>query len=85
MLTTIRSVTANTSGRVWLIRMTDALRLQLADQIQHLALLDHAQVVGRLVHDHQLGFPVDRARDGDGLALPPDRVSISWVKSGCGF
>ena len=44
---------------------------QFADKFEHFALLGNAEVVCRLVHDHQLGVPVDRARDGDSLALTP--------------
>ena len=46
-----------------------ALVAQLADQLEHLLLLGDAEVVGRLVHDHQLRVPVDGAGDGDRLAL----------------
>src|SRR6185312_549860 len=46
------------------------LFLELADELEHLLLLGDAEIVGRLVHNHQLGLPVDGARDGDRLPLP---------------
>ena len=43
--------------------------LSRCDQLAHLALLGHAERRGRLVHDQDLGLPVDRAADRDRLAL----------------
>ena len=69
-MTIERSETAKTSGqRVGDQDHRHALVAQLADELEHLLLLGDAEVVGRLVHDHQLGVPVDGAGDGDRLAL----------------
>src|SRR5580700_9248527 len=52
---------------------------EYADELQHLVLLGHPEIVGRLVHDHEPRVPIDRARDRHRLALPArqllDRLS----------
>ena len=69
-MTTMRFVTANTSGNVWLMRMTGTrFFAKFANQIEHLALLDDAKVVRRFVHDHEPRLPVNRPRNCHRLAL----------------
>ena len=66
--TTMRSATAKMSCRLCEMKMTPrALRLERLDQRDHLALLGHAEGGGRLVHDQELGVPVDRR----GRSRPP--------------
>lgn len=40
-----------------------------ADELQHLVLLGHAQIVGRFDHDHEPGVPIDRACNRHCLTL----------------
>ena len=47
----------------------EALRLQLLDQFRHHLRLVRAKRGGRFVHDQDLGVEIDRAGDGDRLAL----------------
>ena len=47
---------------------------QSPDELQHLVLFRNAEVVGRLVHDHELGVPVDGAGDRHRLALPAGQI-----------
>ena len=58
------------------MKMTATSRaLEAQDQLADLALLRHAERRGRLVHDQELGVPVDGAADGDGLALAAREVA----------
>jgi hypothetical protein len=52
-MTMMEFVTAKTSDSVWLMRMTaNPLLAQLANQLQHLLLLDNAKVIGGFIDDH---------------------------------
>ena len=48
----------------------DPLRLQLGDELVHLAGLGRTERGGRLVHDQDAGVEVDGPGDGHRLALP---------------
>src|SRR5713101_3069374 len=48
----------------------EATVTEALDQVEHLPRLIYSQGGGGLVHDHELGVPHHRLRDGDRLALP---------------
>src|SRR5712692_2063416 len=48
----------------------EATVTEALDQVEHLPRLIYSQSGGGLVHDHELGVPHHRLRDGDRLALP---------------
>ena len=74
--TTMRSQTENTSVRRWLMRMTrDALRLQGADEVEHVLDLAHRERRGRLVHDDELRVEGQRAGDRDRLLLAAGQLA----------
>ena len=52
--------------------------LELAHEVAHLRGLGRPEGRGRLVHDQDLGVEVDRAGDGDGLALAAGQ-RLHWL------
>jgi hypothetical protein len=47
---------------------------ELANEREDLLLLRNAKIVGWLIHDHQLGVPIDCSRNGNRLALAAREV-----------
>ena len=69
-ITAIRSATLQDFGEVVAdIDDADAMRGEVACVIDHALALHDGERCGRLVEEHDLRLPVDRARDGDRLAL----------------